>query len=58
MLSILFKDKSGRIDPVKHPLWWQNSVKSAGIVLIAMGAYRGGEVLQILLKRRNRKVEP
>ncbi|RLV95375.1 hypothetical protein JA1_001083 [Spathaspora sp. JA1] len=45
-----FKDKTGKIDLVKHPLWWQRSVRGAGIVLFGFGAYRAGEVIQILLQ--------
>ncbi|EGW34284.1 uncharacterized protein SPAPADRAFT_59702 [Spathaspora passalidarum NRRL Y-27907] len=47
-----FKDKAGKIDFVKHPLWWQRSVRGAGIVLFGFGAYRAGEVIQILLEDR------
>lgn len=27
----------------KNPLWWKNSVKSAGLGLFGYGIYRGGE---------------
>lgn len=52
-----FKDKTtGKIDLVKNPLWWQRSVRSAGIILFGMGAYRAGEVFQILYKKKFEKI--
>ncbi|KAI3406008.1 hypothetical protein KGF56_001227 [Candida oxycetoniae] len=48
-----FKDKTtGKIDVIKNPLWWQKSVRGAGIILFALGAYRAGEVVQILYQKR------
>ncbi|KAL6454516.1 hypothetical protein SBY92_003982 [Candida maltosa Xu316] len=48
-----FKDaKTGKIDLVKNPLWWQRSVRGAGIILFGLGAYRAGEVIQILYNKR------
>lgn len=44
--------KDGKIDLKKHPQWWQKSVRGVGIVLVGLGAYRLGEVGQILYKRR------
>lgn len=52
LLSLaVFKDNSGAIDPVKHPRWWQRSVRGAGILLVALGAYRAGEVGQMVWQR-------
>ncbi|CAI5755925.1 unnamed protein product [Candida verbasci] len=51
-----FKDKtSGKIDFHKNPLWWQKSVKGLGVILFGLGAYRAGEVLQILYNRKFEK---
>lgn len=48
-----FKDKTtGKIDFVKNPLWWQRSVRGAGIILFGLGAYRAGEVFQLLYKKK------
>ncbi|KAG7662681.1 uncharacterized protein J8A68_003811 [[Candida] subhashii] len=48
-----FKDKvTGKIDLKKNPLWWQRSVRGSGIVLFGLGAYRAGEVIQMLLHDR------
>lgn len=30
-------------NPAKNPTWWKNSVKSAGVVLVGLGIYRGTE---------------
>lgn len=51
-LNSIFKDAEGRIDPKKHPLWWRNTVKSTGILLIGLGAYRAGEAVQIVWARK------
>ncbi|CAK9437121.1 uncharacterized protein LODBEIA_P15400 [Lodderomyces beijingensis] len=48
-----FKDKvTGKVDIVKNPIWWQRSVRGAGIILFALGAYRAGEVVQILYHKK------
>ncbi|KAI5954616.1 hypothetical protein KGF54_002392 [Candida jiufengensis] len=48
-----FKDKvTGKIDLVKNPLWWQRSVRGAGIILVGLGAYRAGEVFKILYEKK------
>ncbi|RCK62786.1 hypothetical protein Cantr_09144 [Candida viswanathii] len=48
-----FRDKTtGKIDFVKNPLWWQRSVRGAGIILFGLGAYRAGEVVQILYRKK------
>ncbi|CAX39951.1 conserved hypothetical mitochondrial protein [Candida dubliniensis CD36] len=48
-----FKDKTtGKIDLRKNPIWWQRSVRGAGIILFGLGAYRAGEVVQILYRKR------
>ncbi|KAK6460110.1 hypothetical protein DFJ63DRAFT_315983 [Scheffersomyces coipomensis] len=51
--SLPFKDSTtGKIDLVKHPLWWQKSVKGVGILVFGLGAYRAGEVIQMIWKRK------
>ncbi|CUM45169.1 uncharacterized protein AC631_05582 [Debaryomyces fabryi] len=53
-LNSLFKDLKGKINLHKNPIWWQNSVKSLGILLIGLGAYRAGEVgLMVWNRKRN-----
>ncbi|KAI5948897.1 hypothetical protein KGF57_005090 [Candida theae] len=48
-----FKDSTtGKIDLVKNPLWWQRSVRSAGVILLALGAYRAGEVVQAVYQKK------
>lgn len=51
-LNSLFKDLKGKINLRKNPIWWQNSVKSIGIVLIGLGAYRAGEMGLMYWNRR------
>lgn len=53
MSSMPFKNKSGTIDLKKHPLWFQRGVKGSGIMLVALGMFRLGEVIQIWHKRRS-----
>lgn len=51
--NYVFKDfKTGKIDYAKNPMWWQKTVKGAGVVIFGLGAYRAGEVAQMLLKPR------
>lgn len=50
--SLPFTEKDGKIDVKKNPLWWQKSVRGIGILLIGLGAYRFGEVGQIIYKDR------
>lgn len=53
-LNSLFKDLKGKINIHKNPIWWQNSVKSLGILLIGLGAYRAGEAgLMVWNRKRN-----
>lgn len=48
-----FKDPvTGKIDLVKNPLWWQRSVRSAGFILLALGAYRAGEVVKAVFQKK------
>ncbi|KAK6204982.1 uncharacterized protein RJT21DRAFT_12305 [Scheffersomyces amazonensis] len=48
-----FRDNvTGKIDLIKHPLWWQKSVRGFGILVFGLGAYRAGEVIQILWRRK------
>lgn len=47
-----FRDKAGLVDLKKHPLWFQRSVRGAGIGLVALAMYRVGEMGQIWYKRR------
>lgn len=49
--NLPFTDKSGKIDLVKNPLWWQRSIKGAGILVFGLGAYRAGEAIQLLWKK-------
>ena len=42
-LNSPFKGKDGKIDLIKHPMWWQKSLKGTGILLFGFGAYRFGE---------------
>lgn len=53
--SLPFKDKHGKIDVVKNPVWWQKSIRGAGILVFGLGAYRAGEAIQILWKRYEKK---
>ena len=46
-----FKDKTTGKSTLRKPLWWQRSVRGAGIILFGLGAYRAGEVVQILYRR-------
>ncbi|ABN68685.1 predicted protein [Scheffersomyces stipitis CBS 6054] len=51
--NTLFKDpKTGKIDFAKNPIWWQKTVKGFGIVLFGLGAYRAGEVGQLVWKKK------
>lgn len=54
--NLPFKDKFGKVDLVKNPIWWQKSIKGVGILIFGLGAYRAGEVVQIIWHRyENRK---
>lgn len=41
MSNIPFKGSNESLK--KNPLWWKNTVKSAGFTLFALGIYRAGE---------------
>jgi hypothetical protein len=41
MSELPFKDTNVTGKP--NPIWWKNTVKSAGLVMIGLGVYRGGE---------------
>lgn len=43
----LLKDAQGKIDPIKHPMIWQKSIKSLGLGLIGFGVWRVYEVYRI-----------
>lgn len=52
-LGWAFRDfKTGQIDAHKHPVWWQKSVRGAGVILVGLGAFRAGEVVQMVLRNR------
>lgn len=51
--SMPFKNKKGVVDLKTHPLWFQRGIRGGGIILIALGMYRLGEVAQIIYKRRS-----
>lgn len=53
LTSMPFKDKKGSIDVRKHPIWFQRGIRGGGIILIALGMYRLGEVVQIYHKRQS-----
>ena len=58
-LGALFRSRNGKIDLKKHPIWWQNSIRTIGILIVGLGAYRAGEAVQILWNRyENRKLSP
>ncbi|CAK7891985.1 hypothetical protein CAAN1_01S07998 [[Candida] anglica] len=48
--NIPFKGTDGKVDFKKHPIWWQKSVRGIGILLIGLGAYRFGEVAQMVYR--------
>lgn len=51
LLPLPFKGKNGVVDLRKHPLWFQRGVRGTGVVLVALGMYRLGEVAQIYGRR-------
>lgn len=53
--SLPFKDSFGKVDLTKNPIWWQKSIKSVGVLVFGLGAYRAGEVFQILYDRYEKK---
>lgn len=56
-LSLFSFKEHGKVDLAKNPLWWQRSIKSAGVLVFALGAYRAGEVVQILYDRYEKNVD-
>lgn len=53
-----FQDAKGKVDLVKHPLWWQRLVRGALVVVVALGCYRLGEAAVIAYDKWEKRRPP